>query len=658
MKHIASILLPFLVAMVCACSKETVQTDQEVRTPLPSLSDRTIHCYAPPVTRTAYGEAEEGAFPVIWKSGDAIRLWASDGSASADYSCAEDGADVAFSSETGLSGSGRLALYPAASFTGVSGGKMQVDLASLGSQVYHSTLADNSQNVKFFPLWAKESDSTPGQFEFHNLIGCVVLQLNDYEGLGLKINKVKITSSAYDILGEATLDPATGNLTLPAATNKNSVTITYNTGMKVSTSYIEKVVECFTVGLPAITYPAGDLTFEITDADGRVYTQNVSKALALNAGKSKKMAKLQMTLRYGIENCFVVAPGGTVNIDVTPKYTFSNRFDASTLQTVKDASGETYSVSLTKEVLWEQLPTTDSGAGSVIASSSLSGYTLTVTAGSAEGNALIAIKSGNTILWSYHIWVTDTPSDQTYVIGGDSFQMMDRHLGAVQAVATSDAESPLTFGTMYQWGRKDPVPSYSTAKNNRTFKHTSRVERVKGTHNVAFSIQNPTTIITYTSEAPWLGFVSDKAANAPLWGAPVGTVNSSTIKTVVKDAKAYVKTVFDPCPTGYQVPQGYRFTGISNSTIPSPANNGHAVLCNGTDTAYYPLAGAISSKATSATPTQVGARSHTLTATPYGTGGIQSLELQLVGSPSQVSGTSYAPQTMCGSVRCIKTSSL
>lgn len=109
MKHIASILLPFLVAMVCACSKETVQTDQEVRTPLPSLSDRTIRCYAPPVTRTAYGEEEEGAFPVIWKSGDAIRLWASDGSASADYSCADDGADVAFTSETGLSGSGRLA---------------------------------------------------------------------------------------------------------------------------------------------------------------------------------------------------------------------------------------------------------------------------------------------------------------------------------------------------------------------------------------------------------------------------------------------------------------------------------------------------------------------------------------------------------------------
>ena len=254
--------------------------------------------------------------------------------------------------------------------------------------------------------------------------------------------------------------------------------------------------------------------------------------------------------------------------------------------------------------------------------------------------------------------VTAIMNSTLYNISGDTFKMMDRNLGAVQATAASDDESVLTFGLFYQWGRKDPIPSYSTAKDDRTFAHTSRVARVKGTHTVAYSIQNPTTIVTYSSAAPWLGFASDKAANAPLWGAPLGTINTLTIKTVTKGASDYVKTVFDPCPTGYQVPQAYRFTGISNSTIPSPANNGHALLYDGANTAYYPLSGAISSTATTATQTQTGARNHILSATPYGTGGVYSLELQMVGSPSQVSGTSYCPQTMCGSVRCVKTSSL
>lgn len=523
---------------------------------------KTIHCSIPVVkdaqpagvaSKTALGAEDSGSYPVEWRSGDVIKLYSSDGSEDAEYTTASDGANAVFSSPTGIVGSGRLGVYPAAKATGISAGKIMVDMSGLASQTAKDVMSDISDNVQYFPMWAKEG-ATPGEFSFRNIAGCIALQLNDYQGLGLSIKKVKISSASMDILGIASVDPSTGAISLPAKTDKNSITVEYATAKSINTKYIEKSVECFTIAIPAVTYPDDDLTFEITDNYGRVFTQKVTKALTINPGKVKRMAKLQFTLRYGTENCFIFAPGETKVIDVTPKYTFSSRFAQSTLRTVENTAGGTYAMALTKEVLWEQLPTSDSGAGSVITSSSIDGYNLSVTVGSDEGNALIAIKDGDTIVWSFHIWVTDTPGDHLYNISGDTFQMMDRNLGAVQSSAASDAESLLTFGLFYQWGRKDPIPSYSTAKNNRTFVHSSRVERVKGTHTVAYSVKNPTTIVTYKSEAPWLGFASDKAANTPLWGAPIGTVNTLTIKTVTKDASNYVKTVFDPCPAGYQVP--------------------------------------------------------------------------------------------------------
>lgn len=367
------LLLAAVTAVLCACQKEAmVKEDMAVLVE----NAKTIHCSIPEIndaqpagvaSRTALGAEDSGSYPVEWRSGDVIKLYSSDGSEDAEYTTSTDGVDAVFTSPTGVVGADRLGVYPAAKAAGISAGKIMVDMSGLASQTAKDVMADISDNVQYFPMWAKEG-ATPGQFSFRNIAGCIALQLNDYQGLGLAIKKVKISSASMDILGVASVDPSTGAITLPAKTDKNSITIEYATAVDVNTKYIEKSVECFTIAIPAVTYPDNDLTFEITDNDGRVFTQRVTKALTINPGKVKKMAKLQFTLRYGTENCFIFAPGGT------------------------------YAMALTKEVLWEQLPTTDSGAGSVITSSSIDGYNLTVTAGAEEGNALIAIKDGGTIV--------------------------------------------------------------------------------------------------------------------------------------------------------------------------------------------------------------------------------------------------------------------
>ncbi len=397
------LLLAATTAVLCACQKEAM-IKEDIATLMENA--KTIHCSIPVVkdaqpvgvaSKTALGAEDSGSYPVEWRSGDVIKLYSSDGSEDAEYTTASDGANAVFTSPTGIVGSGRLGVYPAAKATGISAGKIMVDMTGLASQTAKDVMSDISDNVQYFPMWAKEG-ATPGEFSFRNIAGCIALQLNDYQGLGLYIKKVKISSASMDILGVASVDPSTGAISLPAKTDKNSITVEYATAKSINTKYIEKSVECFTIAIPAVTYPDNDLTFEITDNDGRVFTQRVTKALTINPGKVKKMAKLQFTLRYGTENCFIFAPGETKVIDVTPKYTFSSRFAQSTLRTVENTAGGTYAMALTKEVLWEQLPTTDSGAGSVITSSSIDGYNLTVTAGAEEGNALIAIKDGGTIV--------------------------------------------------------------------------------------------------------------------------------------------------------------------------------------------------------------------------------------------------------------------
>ena len=74
------------------------------------------------------------------------------------------------------------------------------------------------------------------------------------------------------------------------------------------------------------------------------------------------------------------------------------------------------------------------------------------TASGVEGNAVIAaLDAEKNIVWSWHIWVTDTPETMEYENGS---VFMDRMLGATSAERGSNKGN---LGLFYQWGRKDPI---------------------------------------------------------------------------------------------------------------------------------------------------------------------------------------------------------
>ncbi|MBL1221972.1 T9SS type A sorting domain-containing protein [Chryseobacterium sp. L7] len=148
-----------------------------------------------------------------------------------------------------------------------------------------------------------------------------------------------------------------------------------------------------------------------------------------------------------------------------------------------------------------------------------------------EGNAVISYKVDNKIYWTWHVWATDDPgiNGSNYHHGFEkdkegntvtNWKWMDRNLGATSANFVGN-EWHKSAGLQYQWGRKDPFPSFGlkdlslypiTGEINLNYTDPafqSKFIRVRGNKysaqintgtdtpngNIRFSVQNPINFI-------------------------------------------------------------------------------------------------------------------------------------------------------------------
>ena len=210
-----------------------------------------------------------------------------------------------------------------------------------------------------------------------------------------------------------------------------------------------------------------------------------------------------------------------------------------TFKTVKGNSEESVGTVASAEILWETENTgTAPEAGSIIASVSYEeGYVTFSTPETLKaGNALIAVKDAEgTILWSWHIWI---PKDAIVVLDAEAFagaKMLDRNLGALVATNAEGAVDPLSNGLCFQWGRKDPFPgttNYAEKPVGATVAGTAWTHH-KELITTEYSIQHPTE------------YASVPEVDSGVW-------NSEDPQDLwLKDGK---KTIYDPCPVGYRVP--------------------------------------------------------------------------------------------------------
>ena len=247
-------------------------------------------------------------------------------------------------------------------------------------------------------------------------------------------------------------------------------------------------------------------------------------------------------------NCYIVSEAGA--------YKF---------QTVKGNSSESVGNVAKAEVLWESFGTsTKPSVGALVRNASYNdGYITFETASTfREGNAVIAAKDASgKILWSWHIWLTDQPQGQEYYNGAGT--MMDRNLGATSATPGDVG----ALGLLYQWGRKDPFLGSSSISGDTVAKSTisrpSLVSTNSSRGTVSYVTANPTTFVYGTSSTDYDWHYSSR--DNTLW-----TTSDKT------------KSIYDPCPAGWRVPDGGS-SGVWSKALGSSSSFHQSSLYNSTN---------------------------------------------------------------------------
>lgn len=233
---------------------------------------------------------------------------------------------------------------------------------------------------------------------------------------------------------------------------------------------------------------------------------------------------------------------GTANCYIAPK-NGKYKFNAS----VKGNSATKIGTPVSASVVWETLNTSETPApGEVITNVVLSDSFISFETRNKDGNALIAAKDvSGTILWSWHIWVTDYNPESEYdtYTGFEDVKVMNRNLGAL-----SNKKGESAIGMVYQWGRKEP---FMGSCKSFVFASTATMSitttsSVNGTDE--YAISHPTVFITASSQGEDWRFSSNSIA----WNS--------------------TKSELDPCPTGWKVPEGgangiWKYFSSTNATF-------------------------------------------------------------------------------------------
>lgn len=264
------------------------------------------------------------------------------------------------------------------------------------------------------------------------------------------------------------------------------------------------------------------------------------------------------------------------------------------------------------ELIWQDAPSLITG---VSYNSSTKMVNFTVGPSLQQGNAIIAVKQGETVLWSWHIWITDRDMDVTVptkAYDGSVAEFMQVPLGWCDASAgvspraltlslkqdnsgytascITSQQGADAFGgnaPFYSWGRKDPIcPSTRNTKSGSTRYYIDKTlyDKNNGTLSISLeqissgtnllmgkTIQNPGTFFVMIGS--YLPNMND------LWNSLFWETDDYTIKTEV------VKTIYDPSPVGYKIPTINVFSGFTstgkNSTTESEWNLSNSTINNG-----------------------------------------------------------------------------
>ena len=326
------------------------------------------------------------------------------------------------------------------------------------------------------------------------------------------------------------------------------------------------------------------MNIELTENTG---TEPRVGKIYIKAGRWTQAITVEQGIYQGIDvnpsNCYILAPGGVgINIPVSR----ANEAMPGSIGTTDE---------LTAELLWTDNP---AGMQSVSGNANASiknikvlgrgatGRVQVIPGATKLGNAVVVVKVGGVVKWSWHIWVTNynpntlsnyllplAAGDKEYVVpngyvgaiasgttvipdgydpqtfgpGSWSYApaVMDRSIGCTEGSWEALYSNYAPTGLFFQWGRKDPftgsgsitqgsstlaAPIYDAAGSQISFNNISG-------GGLAATIANPGAL-SYNYKA-------DDGS----WGY---TVDSNPWAMYPWDSSAG-KSVYDPCPEGWMV---------------------------------------------------------------------------------------------------------
>lgn len=472
-------------------------------------------------TRTTV--TDEGTF--TWSAGDQVWLHTTAGSVLGTLSSGAGSSSAKFTYSGFVGEMTGKAVYPYNDGHSVSGDVLNFVLPAsydLGSSLDNTNAAMYGVNVG-------------GTIKFSHLAGVMRFKFKDVPA---GVNKFTITLDKK-INGTFTADLTADDpiIEASATSTASEKTITLNFNALTAKSDISLYVP-----LPIGTYNSLELGLYDDGQSVWTYSKPVTNEISRKTLKLMPVVTLSGSVdgdiedngteqgiidlsRNGLANCYIVSAPG------------SYKFTPSKGNSSENVGAIDYAVTL-----WETFGTdVTPDVGDLIRHVNFKNEAICFETSSAfkKGNALIAAKDSNgKILWSWHIWLTDQPEGQVYY--NDAGTMMDRNLGATSATP-GDAG---TIGLVYQWGRKDPfmgAPSFSLSSQTKAKSTTtwSSVSSNSDNGTIGYATANPTTFIKEnSSNYDWL-YTGDKTADNTRW--------------TESDKQ---KSIYDPCPAGWRVPDG------------------------------------------------------------------------------------------------------
>ena len=466
---------------------------------------------------------EGSTVKTVWAEGDAIMVYAvtEEGDVATKYilSAGEGTAEGKFvpsGKAASANATGYFATYP-----------YNEDLSFAMHNTFSFTMeAEQTADV---PVFAYAEDAA--NLTFSSPVGALKFSLSGKGGIA----KLEISDKdSKNILnGNVTYNPKTTKFTVKnAAASKSVVTKVLAEKVELSDTPVDFVVEV----------PEGALA---TGGTLTLYDVNNSPIYSVEL-PAQTVAKGQVV---AVATEPVVPVAQTVNLNSAQGY--ANTYVIKSVgkykfEAVKGNSTEKVDAA-TAELTWETWCNNEAVvANSLVKNLTIeNGYVLVETADDFHaGNALVSVKNaGGTIVWSWMLWFTEENIGNIEV---DGVAIMDRNLGAL---TTAQDKPGLNYGLLWQWGRHVPIlgldgthaetPTAMTsapAVTDERLKLETAVETApelagKVGFTIDYVLANPTKFF-YSGSRNWYEVSMDEAVSA-LWNT--------------------TKTMYDPCPAGYQV---------------------------------------------------------------------------------------------------------